>query len=226
MHGKGLLLVHALLGTVCIVLVQLADRAAESANLGGGHPALMYLIYVAIYLLAFVVLLGLDVLLDHIERNRGRRLKVAGVIEGCWVEKSFKGVGDNMECDMGAFISIKYLPDIQFFWVEGEVFEPNGKWFGHFEGHGRPDPGGTKLLYDYHGRHGKDEDDGTGHFAFRQPQLDRATHFSGSFHGATTKTVRTVEGGRTDELPYLTRDERTKQQGQKVVEYIAESMPS
>jgi hypothetical protein len=221
MSGRKLLFVHALLGTLGIAAVHNAESVAAKM------PTLKAAVPWIVYVVVFLVLLVLDWLADYFQKRGQRRLKEAGAIEGCWLEKTSRRLGDKIEYDLGTFITVTYLPESQFFRVEGEVFTPTGEWFGHFAGHGRPDPQGTKLMYDFHGKHGFNEDDGTGHFLFREQRQGQATRFSGSFHGASTQTVRLVDGDRTEMLPkYLTDDQRRMEQGRKIVAYMSGSSTS
>jgi hypothetical protein len=218
MHGRKLLFIHALLGTLLIIAVQNAEEMAKQS-----HIALPWLKYILFFMI-FLVLLVLDWFADFFQKKSGRHLTEVGGIEGCWLEKS-RRAGEKIDHDLGAFITITYLVDKQSFRIEGEVFSPGGELYGHFEGHGRSDSLGTKLLYDYSADHGGQLDDGTGCFSFRQVNQKRATQFGGSFHGTGTKIVRVVDGSRTECIPaYIGGGDALINEKQKrVVDYLSKA---
>ena len=219
MSGRTLLFVHALLGTTLIIVVQYAEEAAQDSLPSPWLKHTKYIMWGVIFLALWV----LDYLAERWQERRARSLKEAGKIEGCWLEKTTVA-GKKTEYDLGAFITIVYMAESQFFRIEGEVFGTAGERFGYFSGHGRADALGTKLLYDYEAKHGKKKDDGTGSFAFRQIQKKQATSFAGSFHGTTTKMVRLVDGVRTDPLPEnLEANALLSEKQKRVVSYLSQT---
>jgi hypothetical protein len=121
MSGKTLLFIHASLGTLGIFAAQQAEEFAKN--------------YLAILLL-------LDWCADYYQKRSQRRFKEAGLIDGCWLEKST--MNPQQEPDIGAFIEIKHSAETGFT-VEGELFDRLGKHSGRFDGHGTPNPDGRIL---------------------------------------------------------------------------------
>jgi hypothetical protein len=219
MAARMLLFVHALLGTLLIVTAHHVERMAEESE--KFKRVVPWLMYIVIFLILLVLELVFEKWSDYVQKRKERRLKDTGLIEGCWLERSGRLVGDKVEYDLGAFFTITYLPEIQFFRVGGEVFKANGEDFGYFVGYGRPDPTGAKLMYGYEGKHGDKPDHGTGSFAFRDQRQGHATRFHGSFHGVDTEMVRQVDGERTEKLDeYLSLSERNQLQRERVVAYL------
>jgi hypothetical protein len=216
MTGRTLLFVHALLGTLCIFAAQKAEELARDQP---EHKILsQWLPYIGIFLVLLILDWRTEKLHQWLHNRREKRLKIAGKIEGYWLESS-----SNEEGTYGSFIKITFLEKTQFFEVEGPIFRSTGESYGNFKGHGRADPLGQKLLYDYTGTHGKWRDYGTGDFVFSDVEKERANAFSGSFYGAATKIVRNVKGVRT-RLPNIVNNDSTAMENAKrdaVIAYLA-----
>lgn len=199
MKGRTLLFVHALLGTLCIFAAQ---KAEELARHQPEHKVLsQWLPYIGVFLILLILDQWTEKLHQWLNSRRERRLNVAGQIEGYWLESS-----SNEQGLYGAFIRITFLPQTRFFEVEGPIFLPSGEPYGSFSGHGRADPVGQKLLYDYTAIHGNWRDHGTGDFIFSDVDKGQANGYSGSFYGAASKIVRNVKGTRTRLPDVVNRD--------------------
>jgi hypothetical protein len=190
MTGRTLLFVHALLGSLCIFAAQKAEDMARDQP---EHKVLsQWLPYIGIFLVLLVLDGGTEKLHQWLNHRREKRLQEAGEIEGYWLESS-----SNEQGVFGAFIKITFLPKTHFFEVEGPIFLPSGQPYGNFTGHGRADPLGRKLLYDFTATHGEWRDYGNGDFTFSDVRNGQANAYSGSFYGAASKIVRNVKGVRT-----------------------------